>query len=181
MRTPRHVKGTSILTIALVLTAFACKKSETGQTDSAAGAAATATTPTDTTAASATATVEMTAVDVAMLPGGGQYLTDGNGRALYLFGKDKPDSSNCTDACAQAWPPFTAQGNPMAHSSTVDATKLATTRRPDGVTQVTYNRMPLYYFAKDSARGDIKGQDSKAFGAEWYLVQPSGEKQKAKK
>ena len=40
--------------------------------------------------------------------------------------------------------------------------------------QVTYNGWPLYYFIKDKAPGDTMGQDVKGFGAEWYLVMPSG-------
>ena len=120
-------------------------------------------------------------IDVAKLPGGAEYLTDTEGRALYVFEKDKADSSTCVDACAAAWPPVTSNGAPMAHNAAIDASKLATIARPDGSRQVTYARKPLYYFAQDKASGDTKGQDVKEFGAEWYLLKPNGEKQDAKK
>jgi predicted lipoprotein with Yx(FWY)xxD motif len=38
--------------------------------------------------------------------------------------------------------------------------------------QVTINGMPIYYYSKDQAAGDITGQ---GVGGVWYLVSPSGE------
>ena len=38
--------------------------------------------------------------------------------------------------------------------------------------QVTINGMPIYYYSKDQAAGDIMGQ---GVGGVWYLVSPSGE------
>lgn len=103
----------------------------------------------------------------------GAYLTDGKGMSLYMFEKDAPNHSNCHDDCAKAWPPLLTQGAPSAGAE-VDKSKLATIKRPDGTTQVTYAGMPLYYYAKDTAPGDVKGQDIEEFGAEWYLVSPDG-------
>ena len=37
----------------------------------------------------------------------GQYLTGKDGRTLYVFTVDKPNTSNCADTCATNWPPFT--------------------------------------------------------------------------
>ena len=40
---------------------------------------------------------------------------------------------------------------------------------------MTYKGHPLYYFLEDKTRsGSIKGQGSDAFGADWWLVSPSG-------
>jgi predicted lipoprotein with Yx(FWY)xxD motif len=50
------------------------------------------------------------------------------------------------------------------------------TRDGGGTTQVTYAGHPLYYFALDKQPGEAKGQGSKAFGAEWYVVGPAGSK-----
>jgi hypothetical protein len=33
---------------------------------------------------------------------------------------------------------------------------------------------PLYYYAGDSAKGQVNGQGSDQFGAKWWLVAPSG-------
>ena len=54
----------------------------------------------------------------------------------------------------------------------VEASKLGTTSRTDGGTQVTYNGHPLYHFASDSAPGDTKGQ---GIGGNWFVVSPQGE------
>lgn len=105
----------------------------------------------------------------------GAYLADSEGRSLYLFEADKVGKSTCNDACANAWPPLTTRGEPGAGKS-VDANALGTLERRDGKMQVTYDGWPLYYFIKDKAPGDTKGQDIKGFGAEWYLVTPDGKK-----
>jgi predicted lipoprotein with Yx(FWY)xxD motif len=103
----------------------------------------------------------------------GTFLVDSSGRAVYLFEADKSDTSTCNGACAAAWPPLTTTGAPTAGDG-VKANLLGTSKRDDGKMEVTYNGHPLYYFANDSAPGDIKGQGVDAFGAEWYVVSPEG-------
>ena len=49
-------------------------------------------------------------------------------------------------------------------------------QRHDGTAQVTYDGSPLYY-ARDSGPGQTTGQDVTDQWGEWYLVQPSGERQ----
>jgi hypothetical protein len=58
----------------------------------------------------------------------------------------------------------------------VKASLIGTTQRRGGAKQVTYNGHPLYYYAGDAGRGDTKGQNLDAFGAEWYVLSPAGEK-----
>jgi predicted lipoprotein with Yx(FWY)xxD motif len=99
------------------------------------------------------------------------FLTDGNGHAVYLWVKDTGDASQCSGACAGAWPPVT--GTPTAGGS-VKASDLGTITRSDGTKQVTYDGHPLYYFAGDSAAGQANGQGSDSFGAKWWLVSPAG-------
>jgi predicted lipoprotein with Yx(FWY)xxD motif len=103
----------------------------------------------------------------------GTFLVDANGRTLYLWKADTGMSSTCTGACAQAWPPATTTGTPTAGSG-VKASLLGTTKRSDGTLEVTYAGHPLYTFSGDSAAGQTSGQDSKAFGAAWYIVAASG-------
>jgi predicted lipoprotein with Yx(FWY)xxD motif len=105
----------------------------------------------------------------------GTYLVDSAGRTLYLFEKDKTTKSRCYNACAQFWPPLLTSGKPKA-SGRAKASLLSTTKRRDGTRQVTYKGHPLYYFAADAKAGDTKGQDVDAFGAEWYILAPSGNK-----
>jgi predicted lipoprotein with Yx(FWY)xxD motif len=103
----------------------------------------------------------------------GTFLTNGSGRAVYLWVKDTGDASTCTGACAGAWPPVTATGTVTAAGS-AKASDLGTITRSDGTKQVTYDGHPLYYFSGDSGPGTASGQGSDGFGAKWWLVAPSG-------
>jgi predicted lipoprotein with Yx(FWY)xxD motif len=105
----------------------------------------------------------------------GTYLTDANGRALYMFARDGKNASTCaaTDGCAIAWPPFAALTR-ASSSPLVQPELLATISRNDNRRQSTYNGMPLYYYDDDERPGDIKGQGKQEFGGLWYLVSPSG-------
>ena len=105
----------------------------------------------------------------------GLYLTDADGRSLYLFEADKQGETTCYEACAQAWPPLTTTTD-VTIGDGVDPAMVDTIERRDGVLQVTYNGHPLYYFANDQQPGDTNGQDVEGFGAEWYLVSPDGDK-----
>jgi predicted lipoprotein with Yx(FWY)xxD motif len=102
----------------------------------------------------------------------GDIVVDANGMTLYVFDKDTGTTSSCSGACATAWPPATVTGKPTAGTG-VDASKLATTTRSDGSTQVTYNGHPLYRFAMDKSAGQTTGQ---GVGGTWWVVNPSGEK-----
>lgn len=110
----------------------------------------------------------------------GSYLSDAEGRALYLFTADtqgtgsKKAQVSCSGPCLDAWPPLSSVGKPQA-GEMVDASLLGTIEH-DGKTMVTYNGWPLYYFVKDQGSGGPKGQDIKSFGGEWYLVSPEGKK-----
>jgi predicted lipoprotein with Yx(FWY)xxD motif len=105
----------------------------------------------------------------------GMILVDGSGRTLYLFEKDQPDQSACSDTCAAAWPVDNSSGTPKAGSG-VKASLLGTIKRSDGATQVTYNHHPLYYYSGDSGPGQQNGQGLNAFGAAWFVVAPAGDK-----
>jgi predicted lipoprotein with Yx(FWY)xxD motif len=110
----------------------------------------------------------------------GEYLTDADGRPVYLFTTDKPAGADaaeisCTsEECLNAWPLVTSSGEPQA-GGIADASLIGTINY-EGKTVVTYNRWPLYYFVKDEGAGEPQGHDIESFGGEWYLVQPSGEK-----
>jgi predicted lipoprotein with Yx(FWY)xxD motif len=94
---------------------------------------------------------------------------------VYLFEADKGKASSCTGACATAWPPVTTTSAAIAGGS-AKAADIGTITRPDGTKQVTYNGHPLYYFARDGDSGDAYGQGIKSFGADWYVLSPSGNK-----
>ncbi len=102
----------------------------------------------------------------------GQIVVDDKGMSVYFFTKDTKGSgtSACTGACLTAWPPVTTDADAPAADGVTGSIGTITT--PDGKKQVTINGMPIYYFAKDKAAGDILGQ---GVNGVWYLVAPSGE------
>jgi predicted lipoprotein with Yx(FWY)xxD motif/cytochrome c5 len=100
----------------------------------------------------------------------GQYLTDAQGRSLYLFTNDSKNTPTCYDQCAQNWPPLLVKEKAVAGKG-VAASLLGTAQRRDGKLQATYNGWPLYYFARDQKAGDTNGQ---GVGGVWFLVSPYG-------
>lgn len=113
-------------------------------------------------------------VSTADIEGLGTILVDSEGRTLYDFHKDKGTTSSCYDACAGAWPPLLTEGDPEAEGRAV-VTKLGTTKRKDGTTQVTYAGHPLHTYVGDQNPGEANGNDIDQFGAEWYALQTNGE------
>jgi predicted lipoprotein with Yx(FWY)xxD motif len=105
----------------------------------------------------------------------GTILAGPSGKTLYLFEADKGNSSACSGTCAKAWPPLTTQGSPAAAKAAVKG-DLGTIQRSDGTTQVTYKGHPLYTFIQDATTADAQGEGSTAFGADWYVLAPSGKK-----
>jgi predicted lipoprotein with Yx(FWY)xxD motif len=98
----------------------------------------------------------------------GKILVAANGMTLYKFANDKPGVSNCKDACATRWPALTAPTGKLVGGTGVTGT-LATISRSDGLTQVTYKDLPLYFYASDTAPGDTKGS---GVGGVWSVVSP---------
>jgi predicted lipoprotein with Yx(FWY)xxD motif len=126
--------------------------------------------PTATSAPIVPVTGGPAAVDVGQNAALGSFLVDSKGMTLYIFTKDTANTSNCSGTCANNWPPLLTKGAPTAGTG-VTASLLGTITRSDGGTQVTYNSIPLYYFAADKAAGDTKGQAVKNV---WYVISPAG-------
>ncbi|HKY95154.1 MAG TPA: hypothetical protein VJL84_07595 [Kiloniellales bacterium] len=127
----------------------------------------------------AAALAEDVTLNVANSPEHGAYLTDSEGRALYLFTADTQGKVgaepviSCVGECLTGWPLLTSENLAVAGEG-VDV-KLIGKIFHDGKDVVTYNGWPLYYFVKDKAAGDTMGQDIESHGGEWYLVTPMGE------
>jgi predicted lipoprotein with Yx(FWY)xxD motif len=156
-RVPVPVKLAAPLAVAL-LAAAACSSS-----GSSSGSAAAA--PASSAASSTVITTKTSS--------GGSFLTNSAGRAVYLFLADSSGKSACSGACAAAWPPVVATGQPTA-AGDAQSSDLGTITRSDGTKQVTYDGHPLYYFVGDTGPGTDKGQGVDGFGAKWWLVAPSG-------
>ena len=88
-------------------------------------------------------------------------LTDAKGMTLYIFDKDKKDTSNCYDACAKNWPPY------LATETKAMGEGWTTAKRKDGSMQWVYDGKPLYYFYEDMKSGDAKGEGLKGV---WHTV-----------
>jgi predicted lipoprotein with Yx(FWY)xxD motif len=157
----------AILGAVIALLAAGCGGTNKPKPNTSAGSPAT-------TSAASGATV---AVQSSKL---GKILVDDQGRTLYLFEKDKGPKSTCAGACASAWPPLATNGAPKAGSG-VTAADLTASQRDDGSSQVVYHGHPLYRYAGDSKAGNTNGEGLNQFGAEWYVLGPSGNKTEAKK
>ena len=103
----------------------------------------------------------------------GQILSNGRGRALYLFTADKGKASNCSGDCATAWPPYTVKRKPVAGAGARRGL-IGTTRRDDGGLQATYAGHPLYFYVGDHQPGEVLCQAVNEFGGFWYVVRASG-------
>lgn len=81
----------------------------------------------------------------------GKFMTDDNGRTVYIFSKDTSTTSTCSGTCATEWPPYKEDGS-----------------------QVVFKGHPLYFFADDKSAGDMNGQGVNDFGGLWTTVAPDG-------
>ncbi|MFF2950481.1 hypothetical protein ACFVVU_03900 [Kitasatospora sp. NPDC057965] len=174
----RRLAAVSLAAVTL-LTAVCGGCSSSKSTTGQSSPSPTATQPTSTATGTATSTPTGAggAAIVAAAPIGqfGDILVDSQGMTLYLFEKDTSTASTCYGDCAAAWPPALTEGAPTAAHG-AEQTKLSTSTRTDGKTQIVYNGHPLYHFQGDKAQGDTNGQESSAFGAKWYVVNPAGNK-----
>lgn len=93
----------------------------------------------------------------------GDVLAGDNGMTLYTFKKDEAGVSNCYDKCAENWPPLMAEDGAEADGA------YSVVERKDGTKQWAKDGMPLYYWAKDSAKGDTTGD---GVGGVWDLARP---------
>jgi predicted lipoprotein with Yx(FWY)xxD motif len=105
----------------------------------------------------------------------GAYLTGQNGMTLYVYGRDAAGLSICSLDCATTWPPLSAATGATITGPSGATGAFSTIVRSDGISQVTYADMPLYYFSGDSAAGDTKGagKDGAWFVAPLSAVKPS--------
>jgi predicted lipoprotein with Yx(FWY)xxD motif len=169
---------------------FALGSAATGIALLIAGCGSSGTTTTKTVAPAtsvATASSAQTGTSAARSPAAGVVLATKHGKlgtilaagskrlTVYMFEGDKGSASSCTGACAKVWPPVTTAGEPAVGGSVIDA-DLSTITRSDGTKQVTYKGHPLYFFAKDGDSGDAYGEGVHGFGADWYVLAPSGNK-----
>jgi len=100
----------------------------------------------------------------------GTILVDPAGRTIYRYDADTQgaSSSACTGGCASAWPAVPA-GSAVSGAGVTG--KVGSITGVDGKAQATLDGWPLYYYADDSAPGDVTGQ---GVGGTWWVVTPTG-------
>jgi predicted lipoprotein with Yx(FWY)xxD motif len=103
----------------------------------------------------------------------GRILVDAQGRTLYLFAKDSGPASACSGSCLTYWPAVVVTGQPQAAGG-ASAASVGVITGSQGSKQLSYAGHPLYYFAGDSQAGQTGGQALDQFGAEWFVLDPSG-------
>jgi predicted lipoprotein with Yx(FWY)xxD motif len=161
--------GVPVAVVGLALITAGCGSADTTSGGSGSGyasPAAAATSPSAPAGHTGTVATRHTSL--------GDVLVDAQGRTLYLFEKDAGMTSACSGACASIWPPLTA--TQAVAGSGLSATKLSVAKQPGGASDVTYAGHPLYTYVGDTQPGQTKGQALDQFGAEWYVLSPSGKK-----
>ncbi len=98
----------------------------------------------------------------------GPILVDPDGFTVYVFDADTEGESTCYNACADRWPPVSAD-TPIG--SDIDGSLFASSPRTDGSEQLTVNGMPLYRYSPDTKPGDTTGQ---GFNGVWWVVDADG-------
>ncbi len=167
-----------LLLTVLAVAAIACDDEEEGAPETAA--------PTETTEATAEVSPQETAAEtpppeegtapsaatvvLSEHPELGTILTDAEGRTLYTFSEDPPNTSTCqTSPCPETWPPLIIEsGTPVPGEGIPGQLDVIT--RDDGSLQVTYDGKPLHRFINDAAPEDANGQ---GVGGRWFVVQVS--------
>lgn len=173
MTRSRSIFALGALALVTVLAIAGCGSSDSDSTGGSAyggGGETTATTAQSPPGAESGVAV----LTVAAAPEVGPVLVDAKGFTVYDFHKDKGTTSSCYGSCAGVWPPVLTEGAPTAGEG-ASASKLGTTKRKDGTTQVTYAGHPLYTYVADKKPGEANGNDIDSFGAEWYALKGSGE------
>ena len=95
-------------------------------------------------------------------------LVNRSGRTLYTLSAERRGRFICTsEFCLSLWTPLVVAPG----TKPTGAKLLATVKRPDGRTQVTYRGGPLYSFTQDRKPGDVKGNGFKDVGV-WLAASP---------
>jgi predicted lipoprotein with Yx(FWY)xxD motif len=157
-----------IAAAAILLPACSSSSSTTTTTTAASTASTSGATSTTAPTSPTSGVVDATSVGTH-----GVILVTRTGATLYRYTPDGTGPSTCTGTCATAWPPLTvpAGTTSVAAGSGVTAADLGTVTGSNGQIQVTYNKMPLYTYAGDSAPGQANGQ---GVGGTWFVLPASG-------
>jgi predicted lipoprotein with Yx(FWY)xxD motif len=103
-------------------------------------------------------------VGYAYSPSYGHYLTDKNGRTLYILASDDSMISRCKGECLKKWPVFEFSDVPLETFDDALTKKIGVLIKEDGWYQFTYANHPLHYYVGDTAPGATNGLFQDNFG-----------------
>lgn len=103
----------------------------------------------------------------------GKVVVDDKGMTVYIFDKDRKGaaSSACKGPCLAKWPVVHGTADKVELKGV--SGKVSSIKGPDGKPQLALNGMPLYYFVKDKAARETKGQGAMKV---WWVVGANGMK-----
>jgi predicted lipoprotein with Yx(FWY)xxD motif len=164
--------------LTLLALSVACSK----KSSSAGDTAVVAVVAPDTSAAVAVTAAPggQLALTVATKPGVGVYLTDAQGRAVYVLDDGTGATVACTGTCATSFVPVAGNASKAAGDTALKADLIGVTTLPDGTIQVTYAGKPLYYSNQDQGASTVSAQGMKSGKTTSYLVSPKGTEIKRK-
>jgi predicted lipoprotein with Yx(FWY)xxD motif len=149
-----------ILIVAPLLLVLVAGCSSSGASPSVASQAPASQAPASQAPASVAPSAAGSTVEATSVGTIGTVLVAGSNKmTVYIFTKDVKDSgkSACSGDCLKAWPALTVPAGGTPTGGTGVTGTLGTITRDDGTLQVTYNGLPLYFFANDKSPGDAAG------------------------
>jgi len=109
-------------------------------------------------------------------PGVGVYLSDPDGRALYVVEDGAGQPVSCTGDCAKQWPPVVLAGDKQPELDGIDPALVGFIQRPDGQRQLTLAGWPLYRHTGDD--GGLATTYGNGADKVWYAINPNGDRAK---
>jgi predicted lipoprotein with Yx(FWY)xxD motif len=107
---------------------------------------------------------------------GESVLVGSSGHTLYELSPETTSHLLCKSSeCLKFWPPLSASSASKVKLGAGVHGKVGILHRSNGISQVTLNGHPLYFFAEDKARGEVNGQNFKGFGGTWHVLSDSGQ------
>jgi len=100
--------------------------------------------------------------------GFGRYIVNKYGMTLYMFLNDSDGQSRCYGECAKNHQPLLFDAKPTSESSLSHHLGLIG-RNDTQKKQLTFDKIPLYLYSKDSKYGDLGSQ---GLDNSWYALSP---------